>query len=313
MIRRFAVLAVLAMVLPAAQADTVRLKTGGTIDGIVTEEGSAYVIEVQFGTMRVDKALVDSIERKETPLGEHRKRAAAIAIDDADGWWKLGQWARRNDLDLLAEDDFKYLIGLQPDHEAARAALGYERVNGDWLTHDEAMAAKGMVRVSGKWVAKEAAQLMKALAEANALEAKARDAEVQALAEEARAKREVARAEQEERRADLQVRASRRRSFYGYGYGRVSYSPWTNHLHYNNGGHGGTPYFAPADGHAVSIDVSNGEDLWVHHSGGGMDQHTVIHRSSDGHQVTEQIVNGQQQLGHRASSTAPTDLTMQHR
>ncbi len=324
-------LLVLALLPNAAPADTVRLKTGGTIDGIVSEDGNDYVIEVAFGTMRVGKELVDSVEMKETPLAEHKRQAAALADDDADGWTKLGRWALRNDLPTLAEEDFVRAIEANPGHEAARKALGHEQIDGKWLTRDEAMAARGMIQLDGKWVSKEAADLMKALAEAKALEAEAREADARAREEEARAEREAQRAEQEARLAALreqeaQRQASRRRSYYddsGFYYGgyypyrrSILYYPGTYYFPYGGTGgcHGGTPYSEVSDGHAVTIEQSGANTQWVHHSGGcANDQHSTIHSSDDGHIVEEQIVNGRQRLVHRTAPGADPDITLQHR
>ncbi|GEM_PF-4796801 len=324
-------LLVLALLSIAASADTVRLKTGGTIDGIVAEDGNDYVIEVPFGTMRVGKELVDSVEKKDTPFADHKRQAAALADDDAEGWTKLARWAQRNDLPTLAEEDFARAIEGNPDHEAARKALGHEKIDGKWLTHDEAMAARGMIRMDGKWVSKEAADLMKALAEAKALEAEAREAEARAREEEARAERESQRAEQETRLASLreqeaQRRASRRRSYYDdYGTYYGGYYPYRSTVlfypgryYYPYGGssgcHGGTPYYELSDGHGVTIEQSGGQTQWVHHSGGCYnDQHSTIHNSGDGHIVDEQIVNGRQQLLHRTAPGADPDIVIQHR
>lgn len=318
---------VLTLLPVTVSADTVRLKTGGTIDGIVSEIGSDYVIEVPFGTMRVGKELVASVERRETPLAEHKRQAAALADDDADGWYKLGRWAQRNELPTLAEEDFRRAIQANPDHEAAHRALDHEKVEGKWLSRDEAMAARGMIRAEGKWVSKEAAELMKALAEAKALEAEAREAEARAREEEARAERAAARAEQERRRAELEEkeylrREARRRSYDDYGY--YGYSPYRSVLYWpgtyvypyqgKNGCHEGTPYHEVSDGHPVTIELSGSNTTWVHHRGGCYeDQHSTIHSSDDGHLVTETIVNGRQQLEHRTAPGSDPDITIRHR
>lgn len=323
------VLLALALVPTVASADTVHLKTGGTIDGIVTEDGRDYVIEVPFGLIRVGKELVDSVDWKDTPLAEHKRRAAALADDDADGWEKLGRWAQRNGLPSLAEEDFRRAIEANPEHEAARRALDHEKVDGKWMTRDEAMASRGMIRVDGKWVSREAADLMKALAEAKALDAEARAAEARAREEEARAEHEAARAEQEARLAalrqqDLARQAARRRSYYdGYVYGyyplrysSVLYYPGTYVFPYAGAGdcHWGAPYSEVSDGHPVTIEQSGANTVWVHHSGGCFnDQHTILHSSDDGHVVEEQIVNGRQQLLHRTAPGADPNITIQHR
>ena len=50
---------------------------------------------------------------------------------------------------------FERVVTLDPDHKAARRALGYESIGGRWLKGDDLMRAKGMVRVDGRWIASE--------------------------------------------------------------------------------------------------------------------------------------------------------------
>ncbi len=116
-------LLVLALLSIAASADTMRLRNGGTLEGIISEDGDEYVVEVPFGTMRLGKEFVASIEKGGTPLAEHKRQVAALADDDADGWVKLGRWAQANRLPTLAEEDFRRAIEANPSHEAARKGI----------------------------------------------------------------------------------------------------------------------------------------------------------------------------------------------
>ena len=61
------------------------------------------------------------------------------------------EWAAQGRADL-AQRAHERVIAVEPDHRAARRALGFERVDGKWIAGDELWRAKGFVRVDGRWV-----------------------------------------------------------------------------------------------------------------------------------------------------------------
>jgi len=61
--KRFTVLAVLCMA-GAASADTIRLKNGGTLEGVILKEGDgAVVVRLKYATVTLDKTEIEAIDR----------------------------------------------------------------------------------------------------------------------------------------------------------------------------------------------------------------------------------------------------------
>jgi hypothetical protein len=71
--------------------------------------------------------------------------------DDLEGHWKMAEWCREKKLDEHRIEHLEKVIALDPDHEAARRALGYSKVDGGWRRVDEFMLARGYVRHRGAW------------------------------------------------------------------------------------------------------------------------------------------------------------------
>lgn len=165
-----------------AFADEVVLRNGAVFTGVVREEGDRVIVEVDFGTVTFKRIDVKSIRRTEDPIKEYEERVRGV--QDAKGYYEVALWARDRGLSTRAGDLLKKVIALDPDHEGARKALGYEKLDGRWLSADEAMVAKGFVKHRGQWLRKETVEKI--------------------LEEESRVRVEVERAEAVERVARLQ-------------------------------------------------------------------------------------------------------------
>ncbi len=85
----------------------------------------------------------------------YQKRAAAVAIDDVTGHFKLALWCAESGLKTAALREYRAVVTLDPDHRAARRALGYENVRGRWVKGKDAMRAKGFREYRGDWVTAE--------------------------------------------------------------------------------------------------------------------------------------------------------------
>jgi len=145
-----------------ALADTVMLKNGLSVHGKVVEEKGVVVVTSGDRTWRFDRDRVASIREGESAPEEYRRRSAALAASDAEGWFRLALWAKGNNLPQ-ARDAFERVAGLDPDHRAARRELGYERVDGEWVSGSDIKRAKGFVLCGGKWMLPaEADRLMRA-------------------------------------------------------------------------------------------------------------------------------------------------------
>ncbi len=137
-------------------ADTVVMKDGGKIVGKVTVTRTDVVVDIRPG-MRVafPKEQVKQIIFEDTPREVFQQKFAALGDKDAPGFYSLGMWAKNKGLKEEAKLCFEKVIGIEPDHTAARKELGYVRHEGKWLPYDEAMKAKGLIEYDGRWVTPE--------------------------------------------------------------------------------------------------------------------------------------------------------------
>jgi hypothetical protein len=153
-------LVILLLLAPAGLTDTVVLKSGLELHGVVTERDGRVEITLDGRTRTIGRDRIREI-RKGASLHEEFSRRAAALGDDAAGWYRLALWARENRV-ARRHEALQRVIALDPDHRAARRELGFERVGGEWLTADDAKRKKGFVLASGKWMLKaEADRLMR--------------------------------------------------------------------------------------------------------------------------------------------------------
>lgn len=139
-------------------ADEVVLRNGSAFTGLVREEGDRVIVEMDFGTMTFKKVDVRSITKGIDPMTEFDAKLKAAT--DVKGMVELAAWARAKGLGTRANDLYRKILTLDTDQPDARKALGYEKVNGQWLEGDDLMVARGFVKVNGKWLTKETAELI---------------------------------------------------------------------------------------------------------------------------------------------------------
>ena len=132
-----------------------------SFSGIVREEGEKVVIEMDFGTMTFKKQDVRSITRGEDPIREYEEKTKTAT--SVKSMLELAAWARDKGLAGRANDLYRKIIGIDPDQEQARKALGFEKINGLWLSGDDLMMARGFVKVNGRWVDRGTADRMREL------------------------------------------------------------------------------------------------------------------------------------------------------
>jgi hypothetical protein len=86
---------------------------------------------------------------------EYATRAAAVKADDALAQYRLALWCAEQGLDAEARFHYRAVVTIDPDHLAARRALGFEQVAGRWVAGKDAMLAKGFREFEGRWVTPE--------------------------------------------------------------------------------------------------------------------------------------------------------------
>ncbi len=318
---RVAMFLLLAAVVGAAPlgADSVVLKNGGRLDGIVIDRGDRVRIETEFGAVEMPKDMIREVLPGSTKLQEYRTRAAALTDTDVAGHFALGQWAKANELEAMARKEFDRVLALDPSHEGAHRQLGHEQVDGRWLTHDEAMRARGFVQSDGQWITKEEAELRQALARESELREQVRVAENrerrrrdELARQEALADARLAALEQENARLRYaQQRRSYSGGYYG-GYGGVSYpanygyGPYYGSYanaapsYYPVSATGGPVQYLDGTGQPVSFGQSaTGAATWFTPSG-------PLHASDDGHTVAFDAGSG----GYTHMTRGETDITL---
>jgi HEAT repeats len=80
------------------------------------------------------------------------QRLATIDREDAVAAYKLALELEAGGAPDLAQKAYEIVVGIDPDHRAARRALGYEFVRQSWLKGDELQRAKGFVRYEDRWM-----------------------------------------------------------------------------------------------------------------------------------------------------------------
>ena len=133
-------------------ADVVHLTDGRKIEGKVVDAGDVVKVVTRMGTVTLPKDQVARIEKKKTLADEYKEKAAALADDDVEAHYKLSLWCKENRLTRERVIELKKVLELDKNHEKARAALKYVKIDGKWVK-----ARRGMVYVNGKWVKPEEA------------------------------------------------------------------------------------------------------------------------------------------------------------
>ena len=90
--------------------------------------------------------------------------------DAAEAQWELAEWCKQNKLTAQRKVHLQRVIALDPEHEEARRALGYQRVDGKWMTRDERMLKQGYVKYRGEWLTPEEVALREEKSGQSALE-----------------------------------------------------------------------------------------------------------------------------------------------
>jgi hypothetical protein len=170
--RLLAVPAVLSLLAGRALADELLLKNGRTLEGEVTEAGDTVVFKRPGISMEIRRDEVQEIRKSPSAKEQYAKKAAvldayrasgggegkAAGKDAAEEHHRLGLWCATKGLKDEARAEQKRAIELDPDHAAARRALGFVKTDAGWRLEDEVMKEKGLVQVEGRWVTKEEAE-----------------------------------------------------------------------------------------------------------------------------------------------------------
>jgi len=196
-----ALAAILVAAAGAARADEVVLRNGARFEGQVKESGDTVTVVMDFGSMTFKKIDVARVVRSTSALAEFDAKILDLKVDDLEGRYKLGLWARQKELNQRAQKTFEEILVRDPEHAGAREALGYRKHEGRWLSEDQIKIEKGLELFRGEWVRRDLADDIRRIEAERAAESsriaelermQVRVAEAEAAAN--RAKEEAARA-----------------------------------------------------------------------------------------------------------------------
>jgi hypothetical protein len=140
----------------SAKADVFLLANGGRVDGkLLNPEQSprkVYLVQPDGGGQLtlvgsdVERVLVTSeVERKYQDI-------LPTLPDSEAAHWDMAQKCEKAGLKEQRAFHLEQVVRHNHDHEAARYALGYSRVEGRWQRQEEFMAEQGFIRHRGGWV-----------------------------------------------------------------------------------------------------------------------------------------------------------------
>ncbi len=137
----------------AAEADVLTTKDGLVLEGKVEKlENGWYRVTTDKGKVDMAPRSVAAVKYGVSPRAEFLREAASVDTKDAVGQYRLALKASEAGLDDLADAAYRHVIAQNPDHPAARRALGFERLDGKWVESATARRGKGLVLYQGRWM-----------------------------------------------------------------------------------------------------------------------------------------------------------------
>jgi uncharacterized membrane protein YgcG len=153
--------------LGASRADIFLLQDEGQVRGeLVNRDESprkTYVIQTaNGGQVTLDADQVKEVKRQ-SPAESKYDQIRADFPDTVDGQWKLAEWCRESRLPKQRKVHLERILEMDPNHAAARHALGFSQIQGRWVTQEQLMTENGYVRsklAPGKWVLPQEKELL---------------------------------------------------------------------------------------------------------------------------------------------------------
>lgn len=138
----------------SARGDVFLLESGGQIQGewLNRDEQPLTTYHVRRGnvTFSLPVGQVREAIRQQPAEGEYARRAP-LATDTVEGQWELAEWCRKSALTRQRERHLRRIVELNPNHQQARFALGYQFLKGQWITRSDARRNEGYEFYQGKW------------------------------------------------------------------------------------------------------------------------------------------------------------------
>ncbi len=140
----------------SARGDRLLLRNGGTVEGTLLREPDAqgnkdYIVRTDEGILvKLSRSAVRKVEQPDAAQREYQQRLQTLP-DTADGHWQMAQWCQDHQLQSARTLHLQQVLRHDPDHEQARRALGYNKIDGRWVMADQWMRQQGYQRYRGAW------------------------------------------------------------------------------------------------------------------------------------------------------------------
>lgn len=149
-----------------ARADLFLLEGGGRVEGewLNREEQPLreYVVRTPAGlTISLPQDQVREAVRESAAEAEYRRRAPQ-APDTSEAQWALAEWCRKQGLIHERRTHLERIIQLDPNHQRARGALGYQYLQGQWITRSEFRRQEGYEYYQGRWRTPQEIEILEA-------------------------------------------------------------------------------------------------------------------------------------------------------
>ena len=152
-----------------APTHVVRLVDGQVSHCIVKERRADRIVAVEHGLERhFLHTLTDWVVERRT-FHEYEGRAR-VAMDRGEAvvYAEVGEFCSKAGMRAEAAAMFERALRLDPDHPAARAAMGWRHLDGKWVPESEWRAREGQARFEGRWIPAAEAEPARAKAQGRA-------------------------------------------------------------------------------------------------------------------------------------------------
>jgi hypothetical protein len=137
------------------QADIFHLSTGGRLEGDLLNRVQSprknYIVRTPSGgTITLTRLQVRKVVGKTDEQREYESLLAGLD-DSAEGHWEMSQFCLEKKLTKQRSFHLAKVLVLDPEHAAARTALGYSKQAGQWVTRTEWQQKRGFILYQGSW------------------------------------------------------------------------------------------------------------------------------------------------------------------
>jgi hypothetical protein len=140
---------------PTAWADVFYLSNGGRIEGTLLNPNRTpranYIVKSGLGaTLSLAKDQVDRVVVKSRNQDRYEVFLQTLP-DTVDAHVDMAQRCEKAKMNEQRRFHLEQVLRLDPNHKESRYALGYSRIDGEWMRQEDWMIAQGYVRDRGAW------------------------------------------------------------------------------------------------------------------------------------------------------------------